>query len=366
MPMTQRSAALLITSLLVTLALVAWLALGGAAPPAPVVFDSDDQRDGAAAVEASADLADAAVVAEESVATRTALSPETATRTGVRGRVIDARSRGPLGGVEVVALRRPPSIERIMSRFRGLFERGLWTETHTPPEVLGRAVTNSDGSFEILGLSGGTVFLDGRSEAAFVRSPRAARVAVGEVLEGIELIGEPGGSLRGVVLAPDGMPASGATVSLRPGINALLGQLTQRKLRWLEASADGDGRFEILGVPTGEGYTLSAAHPLMALEEAYGLSIEEGRTTEVTVRGQAGAALVGRVVDPQGVGVPGANIAMVYLDISRALLSADGRAEPWTTDAEGNFRIDRIAAGHVAIMAVAGRADDRRRRRGLR
>lgn len=353
MLMTQRNTAVLVILLLGLLAIVAWQALNAPSPAGPAVIEEVGRGDSPEAIEASAEAAAAATTSEALDGQRSSLPATDLKNTGVRGRVIDGRSRGPLAGVEVVALRRPPSIERLVSRFRGLFQRGLWTETHSPPEILGSAVTDGDGRFEILGLPRGTVFLDGRSEVAFVRTPRAARLADGEILEGVELVGEPGGSLRGVVLAPDGMPASGASVSLRPGINAFLGQLTQRKLRWLETNTDSEGRFNILGVPTGDGYTVSAVHPLMALEEVYGVAIEEGRTTDLTVQGQAGAAIVGRVVAPDGTGVPGANIAMVYLDISRALLSADGREEPWTTDADGSFRIDRIAAGHVAIAAVA-------------
>ena len=44
---------------------------------------------------------------------------------------------------------------------------------------------------------------------------------------------------------------------------------------------------------------------------------------------------MGQVVDADAVPVVGAHVALVYLDISRMLLSADGRSEPLTTDEDG-------------------------------
>jgi len=45
--------------------------------------------------------------------------------------------------------------------------------------VLGSAISASDGSFEIRGLPEGRVFLDGRSDGWFVRTPGTARLACG-------------------------------------------------------------------------------------------------------------------------------------------------------------------------------------------
>lgn len=271
----------------------------------------------------------------------------------VRGRVLDAKTLAGLPGVEVLAMRQPPSFERLVSRFRGLFRNGLWSDANEPVEILARATSGADGWFEITGLPPGMVFLDGKSERIFVRTPAAVRVAEGELKSGVELLGAAGGRIVGQVVGPDGLPASGAAINLRPGVNAFLGQITQRKYRWLEVRSDAQGRFEISGVPTGSGYTLSASAPVMALAEQLGIRVEEGQTTTVTIKGQAGASVVGRVVDAGGQPLAAANVAMVYLDISRLLFSADGRDEPITTDAQGFFKLQRVAPGRVAFAAVA-------------
>jgi len=275
------------------------------------------------------------------------------TTTGVRGIVVDMETGAPVPGVEVTALRTPPAIDGLVNRFRGLFTSGLWVDGHRSVEVLGRGLSAPDGTFEILGLPAGTVFLDGRSGQSYVRTPAGVRLAQGEIVDGVELRAELGGRIQGTVYGPDGGPVSGALVSLRPDLNAFLGQMTERRYRWLEASTDGEGRFDLRGVPVGNNYTLSAGSPEIALEEVHGVDVFAGRTTTLDVRTTAGAAVAGRVLGPDGQPVAGANVAMVYLDLSRVLFSADGREEPITTDSDGYFRMQRLAAGRVAFVAVA-------------
>lgn len=273
--------------------------------------------------------------------------------TGVRGIVLDAATGQPLGGIEVVAVKDEPSVEPLIARFRGLFQQGMFVETRAPRRELGRTTSNADGTFEIQGLPSGRVFLDGRSDGWFVRTPGTARLAQGEMHDGIELRASPGGRVRGIVLGPDGAPVGGAAVILRPGVNAFFGQITERQYRWLDAVTDEQGRFDLPGVPAGQGYTATASGAQIALEEVFGLEVRAGQVTDVTLRAHQGAVVAGRVIDGDGQPVAGANVAMVYLDISRVLLSADGRSEPVVTDAAGAFRLEHVAAGRVAFVAAA-------------
>lgn len=273
--------------------------------------------------------------------------------TGVRGIVLDAATGRPLGGVEVIALAEEPSIEPLLARFRGLFRGELFVAAPPAPPELGRTVSRDDGTFELRGLRPGRVFLDGRSDGWFVRTPGTTRLAVGEMKDGIELRASPGGRVRGIVLGTDGGPTAGATVTLRPGPNAFLGQLTERQFRWRTAVTDGQGRFDMPGVPLGQGYVVSAAAPALALEEQFGVEVRSGQVTEVTIQGHQGGVVAGIVVDAQGAPVVGANVALVYLDISRVLFSADGRQEPIVTDDTGHFRIEHVASGRVAFVAAA-------------
>ncbi|HZN40792.1 MAG TPA: carboxypeptidase-like regulatory domain-containing protein [Planctomycetota bacterium] len=337
--------------LLVLAAVVVYFTLSEDRAPQPGSAADGTAGDGASAVSGELAAPAAAVTAAEVAGVREPVAG--GAPTGVRGVVLSAENGLPLGGIEVIAVADEPSIEPIVARFRGLFQQGLFVETRAPRRELGRTVSNPDGSFEITGLAAGRVFLDGRSDGWFVRTPGTARLAVGQIQEGIELRASPGGRVRGIVLGADGGPAAGAHVSLRPGPNAFFGQITERQYRWLETVSDKDGRFDLPGVPRGQGYTVSAVAPQMALEELHGLEVLPGAVTEVTLRGHQGATVLGRVVDGNGQALAAANVAMVYLDISRMLFSADGRSEPIVSDAEGRFRVEHVAAGRVAFVAAA-------------
>lgn len=274
-------------------------------------------------------------------------------RTGVRGIVVDAKTGKPLGGVEVIAVKDQPSLAPLVDRFRGLFQQGMFVDTRAARRELGRTVSNPDGTFELLDVAPGRLFLDGRSDEWFVRTPTSARLAAGQIQEGVELRASPGGRVRGIVLGADGAPAGGASVSVRPGLNAFLGQITDRQYRWLDTIADENGRFDIPGVPEGKGYTVSATAPSIALEEVHGVSVIPGQATVLTIRGHQGARVSGRVLDPSGEPMAGANIAMVYLDISRVLFSADGRSEPIVSDENGYFELLHVGSGRAAVVAAA-------------
>ena len=339
--------------------LIVLFSIGDGDGPVSPTGAADDDAGVASYERAGTDgTAGAAAVAADPVAERAEVEG-LSHQTGVRGRIIDSKTRQPMGGVEVLAMRKPPGFERLIERFRSTFfqGKGFWAQAVPAPEILAKTTTNPNGEFELLGLSPGVVFLDGRADFTFVRTPRRLRVALGEIQEGVELVGSASGRIRGLVQGPDGLPASGVAVSVRPGLNAFLGQITQRQYRWLEGMTDANGEYDLPGVPEGHGYTLSAAGPLIALAEEHGIDVEVGKVTRVDVQGYAGATIEGRVLDIDGSPCAGAKLAMVYLDVSRVLFSADGRDEPVTTDANGAFHLTRVAAGRVAFIAAAdGRA----------
>lgn len=351
--MPNRAPAVLLAVVLLSLAALGlWFLLSGG-DPAPAPHAAGPAKSGEAAGAQAADLGAAAAASQAQLAAPERVEGKGALAdTGVRGIVLDAATGKPLGGIEVIAVKDEPSIEPLVARFRGLFTQGMFVETRAPRRELGRTVSNPDGSFELKGLPTGRVFLDGRSDAWFVRTPGTARLAKGEMHDGIELRASPGGRVRGIVLGPDGAPVAGATVNVRPGVNAFFGQLTERQYRWLETVSDAQGRFDLPGVPAGQGYTAGAVAPTIALEEVFGLDVRPGQVVDLTLRAHQGATVAGRVVDGNGAPVANANVAMVYLDISRVLFSADGRSEPLATDAQGNFRLEHVAAGRVAFVAA--------------
>lgn len=277
----------------------------------------------------------------------------------VRGIVIDARTLQPLQGVEVAAMREPPSVERLFTRLRSAFfvGDGMFTQSAKPAEILAKTTTGPDGRFELEGVAPGRIYLDARSEFSFVRTPTPVRLANEELVEDVEILASSAGALRGVVTGPGGVAVEGAVVSVRPGLNSFLGQMTQRKYRWLEVMTEADGSYLLPGVPAGDGYVVSAGGADIALAEVPGITVRDQQATVVDIEAREGALIEGRVLTAQLEPVADARIAMVYLDLSRLLLSADGRDEAITTDAEGRFRIPHVAPGRVGFVAMAeGRA----------
>jgi|GEM_PF-1938397 len=351
--MQQRRTVLIIAALLVVLAgLYGWLGFGHASNIASPPTAEEQDRDREATLQVG-EIPATGLISSASAPLERAAAGGAAATTGVRGFVVDGKTGQPLGGVEVVAVKDQPSFAPMIDRFRGLFQQGMFVDTRATRRELGRTISNPDGSFEITGLAPGRLFLDGRSDGWFVRTPSSARVARGEIVEDVELRASPGGRLRGIVIGADGAPSPGASVSLRPGLNAFLGQITERQYRWLDTVSDDQGRFDIPGVPAGEGYTVSVTAPSVALEEVHGVSIRAGEVTALTVQAHQGAIVDGRVLDPDGEPIAGASVAMIYLDLSRVLFSADGRSEPLVTDADGRFRMEHVAAGRVALVAAA-------------
>ncbi|MCB9868860.1 MAG: carboxypeptidase regulatory-like domain-containing protein [Planctomycetes bacterium] len=343
----------LVVLLVVLLAVAGWLALTFLAPTGTARPDAAREAGSATPAPLRAGgKEDAKQKDPEGVAARSELAADPTTRTGVRGFVRDAKTMRGLAGVEVVAMRLVPNLERPITRFRTLFREGLWRDTARPAEILARTTTQADGSFELFGLPRGRVFLDARSEGAFVRNPGLVRLAPGQVAEEVVLLASPGGRLVGTVYGPEGTPARNTRVSVRPGLNAFLGQLTQRKYKWLEAVTDAEGHYEIAGIPTGDGYSVTIASPDMALEERHGIDIQVGRTVTMDIHGKHGALVAGRAVDSEGRPVARAQVAMVYLDVSRMIFSADGREEPIETDENGAFQLQHVAPGRVAFIAA--------------
>lgn len=345
----KKAAVVLVPLVLAALvALAVWLSLPVDETTVPVATPPAAESAGTLTADAPSERLDAGAPAE---AGREVVQGLGTGGAKVRGRVLDGWTLQPLGGVEVLAVTTLPNFERLEARFRGTM-MGTWKADPAPPRVLGTTVSQGDGSFELTGLPSGRVFLDGRSDRYYVRTPASVRLAGTETSEGVELLCFAGGRVRGRVLGPEGTPVAGAGVSLRPGPNAFLGQITQRKYRWLEGTTDAEGYYDIRGVPEGHGYTVSASASQMALVEAHGISVREGATTSVDLQGLAGATLLGRVVGPDGEPVPGAQVAMVYMDISRVLFSRDGRGEPIESDAEGRFVLAHVAPGLIALAAA--------------
>src|SRR5690606_8694024 len=141
---------------LALLALLAFwmLAPGGSGPGGAPAFGPDGSGPASGAQQAGAVESPAERTAATAEAQRERLVGEgEGSVATVRGVVLDARTLAPLPGVEVAAMERPPSVERLLSRFRGAFlsGAGFFTQTSAPADILAKTTTGPDGTFELSG-----------------------------------------------------------------------------------------------------------------------------------------------------------------------------------------------------------------------
>ena len=142
----------------------------------------------------------------------------------------------------------------------------------------------------------------------------------------------------GVVLAPDGSPAAGATVSARP----LSGARSVGSKAGLDPEGLGKGRFELLLSRPGE-YLVAAHAPGMAHSEFQRVVLaDDGPAQDVTLRLQPLGSLEGRVLDPAGEPRPGLELK-VNRQVPGAIAWAhDEDALLARTDEHGQFRVEGV------------------------
>jgi len=267
------------------------------------------------------------------------------------GRVVVSANRGT-NGLELVTIEAGQVVEVALELDEGMTVTGLVVDTSQAP-VAGAdivvagwagnraptlAQSDEDGRFELRGV--GVNSSVGARAAGFAPSllqgltgKKGGAMEVHIVLPGL------GGGLSCTVLTPDGEPVPNAIV--RAGIEGRQSQPKQMadgswgSLFPQQRSTDEQGRALFLGVAIGDA-------PVAALFDGFSpwrgtASIQAGRTTDLTIRLQPQASLIGTVRDAEN--KPHAD---VYVIVARhgTLASASTK-----TDADGNYRVDGIPIG---------------------
>ena len=138
-----------------------------------------------------------------------------------------------------------------------------------------------------------------------------------------------GGTLKGVVVGPDGAPVNGASVSARPAAG-YSGFMRVRLPAQPALTTDAAGRFSLPGLSSGT-HTLVVVPPAGSplSEKAFAaLPVVAGLSLKHTLRLPKGARLSGTVTDPAGKPVAGATLWLKHGSSNR------GKA---TTAADGSF-----------------------------
>ncbi|MFE8599949.1 carboxypeptidase regulatory-like domain-containing protein [Archangium violaceum] len=258
----------------------------------------------------------------------------------IRGTVRGAR--GPVAGATVLASRTVegesltglPCVEGL-GRMRGDYSTGdcvtsqraevLVAQRQGEAPVLAQALSTQDGAFFLDGLEAGSYSL-------WVESPEGVGllrdVAVGQ--EGVEVVLGAGSRLSGSVTDEQRMPVEGARV---------IAVFTAHS-RFFETLTDAQGRYFLGPLPRGE-YVLVASHQdTMSRASALRLHPPDVRQSLTLI---APRTLVGRVLNPEGEPVAGAEVSLGRMDERRVL-----------TDERGHFSFEGLTTLFYQVTAHHG------------
>lgn len=178
-----------------------------------------------------------------------------------------------------------------------------------------------------------TVAADGFAAAAVPVPPLTG----GQTHHGLMVRLKPGATLTGRVTNREGQPVPGASVYLYTGAEGVF----TGSVGGTESAAD--GTFQLNSLPTGS-HTLSAYHENYAGSTRQVVTIALGVQNRADIVLSAGTSIIGTVT-MNGTPLSGAEVSADVKD------KGGGQAR---TDAQGRYRIDRLPAGEVKVIASSG------------
>ena len=314
------------------LVLIAFLALGAVymldTPPSAVAAASDTTpfptipapAPPAPDVEAAAPSAPEATLLQDVPATSAQYPAENEEPPAIHGRVVDAVTKEPIPGAEVVA--------------------HPLDNQNAPPA---KTMTDASGSFSFPGLPAGSYQVKRTNTPQGYRETpmrnEGLRVAFSPHTPGEELLLElaPEAPVRGVVLDLEGKPMAGAKVSSAGGHEVWQGG---------NEVTDAEGRFAIHGLnPTRDMWIAGTTEQLVSAHVQFDLG-PEGKT-DLVLQLAEGASISGIVVDDEGTPVAGATVSA---DQPMSRMGSGGGV----SDANGQFMLERLPAGSYVIGAFEG------------
>lgn len=218
---------------------------------------------------------------------------------------------------------------------------------------------NSDGTFELATLPFTKNVVEAEA-SGFANAVSAPIEVVAEDVEGVKVVMEPGATIEGTILDPDGQPVAEAKVQQRKDY----GDFT----RSAEAAvSDAKGVYTISNVPRTA--TLSAEKEGYATSEQLELTLSPGEVrTGVDISLRPGFSISGRVVDTTGKPVPAVSMHVTGQrnTSSQARTETDGKFEAKDLP-EGTYTIyvfhtpqktvEGVKAGTKDLEIVVGEPD---------
>lgn len=195
------------------------------------------------------------------------------------------------------------------------------------------AQTGADGKFRIGGLTPGRYGIqmqvwDPSSAAATKVLTGATVVSAGT--SGLRLVAVEGQKITGICVDEAGAPLAGVQIQAQFGAGA----------GWRQSTSGADGRFELVGVPDGKHMLMVHADGRMSRQ----MEDVAAGTQNLRVELERGLRIAGRIV-----GADGRPLVEAEVQLTRT----DDKAHGWaTTDEEGNFVADGLAAGVYRVRVI--------------
>jgi hypothetical protein len=195
---------------------------------------------------------------------------------------------------------------------------------------------DEEGHFVIEGVSPGRFTLAVAVAGFLPAQRRGVEVVAGKDVSGLELVVRKGAVVEGRVTTADGHPVAGARLRVMPTADPAGPLLAALGLP--EAVADEDGAYQLAGVA--EGTRAIAAEDRDHPKALQTLAVRPG-SNHLDFQLADGREVSGRVVDPQGQPVPGAEVS----------LSSRGGVWPATSGPDGGFRMAAVPDGAYRLVA---------------
>ncbi len=189
----------------------------------------------------------------------------------------------------------------------------------------------NDGTFE-LNLPKGQWNFRTQADNGQMNDDTVAKVDVGETTE-ITIKMPKTGIVRGVVMDEDGVHVEGAEVYV------MKGGFPETPSREQYGRSDGDGAFEVQGLPFGA-TKLHVVHPLYADTKIDVKPEAADGATAISVKLTRGASVVGTVKDPDGRGIAGeqVNLIQTWFEFRSSFTGPDG-----------SYRFDAVTPGTYTV-----------------
>ncbi|HZF12331.1 MAG TPA: carboxypeptidase regulatory-like domain-containing protein [Thermoanaerobaculia bacterium] len=201
-----------------------------------------------------------------------------------------------------------------------------------PPSFFG-TTTDDDGHFELRDTAAGKVTLTAAA-AGFLPATLPLQVVTGQSQDDLRVVLHRGSTVAGRVLGPDGTPAAGAAVSLLARGGGLFAGPSGSRAR-----TDGDGGYLLDAVPEGaQSFSAELAGAATAVRE---LAVRPGEN-RLDFQLADGLEIAGRVVDPTGAPVSGAQVTAS---------AGDPFPNETASGDDGSFRFGGLRGGAYRLAA---------------